>query len=58
MSRLAGSPLLGALIEASPSQRTALFRRLGELVRRLHATSVPPELDREGSWLSRRAGAR
>jgi aminoglycoside phosphotransferase (APT) family kinase protein len=53
MSRLSGSRLLGALIGASPSQRTALFRRLGELVRRLHATRVPPELEREGSWLSR-----
>src|SRR5262245_29166637 len=53
MSRLSGSPLLGALIEASPTQRTALFRRLGELVRRVHATRVPPPLDREGSWLSR-----
>jgi len=53
MSRLAGSPLLGALIEASPPRRTALFRRLGELVRRLHATRVPSTLDHEGSWLSR-----
>lgn len=54
MSRLAGAPLLGALIEASSSQRTALFRRLGELVRRLHAARVPPVLEREGAWLSRR----
>jgi aminoglycoside phosphotransferase (APT) family kinase protein len=53
MSRLSGAPLLGALIEALPPQRTALFRRLGELVQRLHATLVPPTLEREGSWLSR-----
>ena len=53
MSRLSGSPLLGALIEASPSQRTALFRRLGELVRQLHATRVPPDLVHDGSWVSR-----
>jgi aminoglycoside phosphotransferase (APT) family kinase protein len=53
MSRLSGAPLLGALIEASPPQRTALFRRLGELVQRLHATLVPLALEREGSWLSR-----
>ncbi|HET7925281.1 MAG TPA: aminoglycoside phosphotransferase family protein [Rhodanobacteraceae bacterium] len=53
LSRLSGSPLLGALIEAPPSQRTALFRRLGELVRRLHATRVPPDLEGEASWLSR-----
>jgi aminoglycoside phosphotransferase (APT) family kinase protein len=53
MSRLSGSPLLGALIEGSPPKRKVLFRRLGELVRRLHATRVPSELAREGSWLSR-----
>jgi aminoglycoside phosphotransferase (APT) family kinase protein len=52
-SRVAGSPLLGALIVASASQRTALFRRLGELVRRLHAMCVPAALELEGSWLSR-----
>ena len=53
MSRLAGAPLLGMLIEASPPQRTALFRRLGELTRRLHAARIPPALDHKGSWLSR-----
>ena len=54
MSRLPGSPLWPAAIEASPSLRVSLFRRLGELVRRLHATPVPLELRHAGSWLSRR----
>ena len=53
MSRLSGSPLLGALIEASKPQRTVLFRRLGEIVRRLHVTRVPPALARDGAWLPR-----
>ncbi|HEX7235506.1 MAG TPA: phosphotransferase [Gammaproteobacteria bacterium] len=53
MSRLPGSPFLRAAIEAQPPQRTAMFRRLGELVRRLHATPAPPELLHAGSWISR-----
>lgn len=53
MSRLPGIPFLGAAIDASREQRVSMFRRLGELVRRLHATAVPPELARGGSWLSR-----
>jgi aminoglycoside phosphotransferase len=53
MSRLPGAPFLGAAIDASAEQRVSMFRRLGELVRALHATPVPPELDRERSWLSR-----
>jgi len=57
MSRLAGSPLYGAVIEASPSRRESMLRRLGELVRRLHTTSVPPKLRRGGSWLSRQIEA-
>jgi aminoglycoside phosphotransferase (APT) family kinase protein len=53
MSRLAGAPFLGAAIEAQPRQRVSMFRQLGELVRRLHATRVQHDLRREGSWLSR-----
>ena len=56
MSRLSGSPLLGTLIEASQPQRTTLFRRLGQLVRRLHAARVPHVLERDGVWLSRQIG--
>jgi aminoglycoside phosphotransferase (APT) family kinase protein len=53
MSRLTGSRLFSAAIEASPAAREAQFRRLGELVRRLHATRVPREVQQSGSWLSR-----
>ena len=52
MSRVAGTPLLGAAIEAPPAARAALFRRLGELVRKLHAARVPMQLREPGSWLS------
>ena len=53
MSRLPGTPFLGAAIEASPAQREQMFLRLGRLVRSLHATRVPLELTHEVSWLSR-----
>ena len=53
MSRLAGSPLLAAAMEAGDPQRRALFGRLGELVRRLHATRVPRDLLCGESWVSR-----
>ena len=52
-SRLAGSPLFGAAIDASPSRRVTLFRRLGELLRQLHSTRVPPQLLEDGTWRSR-----
>ncbi|HVJ30336.1 MAG TPA: phosphotransferase [Gammaproteobacteria bacterium] len=52
MSHLSGSPFLSAAIEA-PSWRPAMFRRLGELLRRLHTTVVPHALRRERAWLSR-----
>ena len=45
-SRLAGSPLFGVAMEAAPAKREALFRSLGEALRRLHALRVPPELHR------------
>jgi aminoglycoside phosphotransferase (APT) family kinase protein len=53
MSRLVGSPLLAAVRAAAESQRRTLFRSLGELVRRLHATAVPRELTRREPWVSR-----
>jgi aminoglycoside phosphotransferase len=53
MSRLAGAPFLGAAIDASPTQREQMFRRLGQLVRSLHATRVPLEPTHEVPWLSR-----
>jgi aminoglycoside phosphotransferase (APT) family kinase protein len=54
MARLAGTPFLRAAIDASAAQLPSMFRRLGELARRLHATRVPLELQGEGPWLSRR----
>jgi aminoglycoside phosphotransferase (APT) family kinase protein len=53
MSHLCGSPLLAAAIEASPGKRPILFRGLGELLRRLHATAVPREIVTPRSWVSR-----
>jgi aminoglycoside phosphotransferase (APT) family kinase protein len=53
MSRLAGTPLLAAAMEAAELQRRTLFHRLGELLQRLHATIVPRELARRESWVSR-----
>jgi aminoglycoside phosphotransferase (APT) family kinase protein len=53
MSRLAGTQFLTAAIESSPAARASMFRALGEIVRRLHDTRVPPELQQPGSWLSR-----
>jgi aminoglycoside phosphotransferase (APT) family kinase protein len=53
MSRLAGTQFLGAAVDAPPSLRQSMFRRLGRLVRRLHDTPVPAGLRREGAWISR-----
>jgi aminoglycoside 3'-phosphotransferase-2 len=53
MTRLAGTPFLSAAADAPPAQRVSMFRRLGELVRRLHATPVPLDLRGQGPWLSR-----
>jgi aminoglycoside phosphotransferase (APT) family kinase protein len=53
MSRLAGSPLLAVVRRAAELQRRTLFRSLGELVRRLHATAVPRGLARREPWVSR-----
>jgi aminoglycoside phosphotransferase (APT) family kinase protein len=53
MSRLPGTPFLGAAIDARPALRVTMFRRLGELVQRLHGTGVPSELRHSGAWLSR-----
>jgi aminoglycoside phosphotransferase (APT) family kinase protein len=53
MSRLAGTPLLAAAMEAAEVSRQTLFRHLGELLRRLHATTVPRALVRRETWVSR-----
>jgi len=51
-TRLAGRPLLGALMDAAEPKRVAWLRSLGELVRRLHATPVPVALAKEKDWVS------
>jgi aminoglycoside phosphotransferase (APT) family kinase protein len=51
-TRLAGRPLRGALMDAAEPERVAWLRALGELVRRLHATPVPPALTKEKDWTS------
>jgi aminoglycoside phosphotransferase (APT) family kinase protein len=53
MSRLAGAPFLSVAMDAPPAQLVSMFRRLGELVRRLHSTRVPLELRHQEPWLSR-----
>lgn len=53
MSRLDGSPFLLAALGASPARRESMFRSLGELLRRLHATDVPPPLLESGTWITR-----
>jgi aminoglycoside phosphotransferase (APT) family kinase protein len=52
-SRLAGASLWSAVLERSPGTRGPLFRTLGTLLRRLHATPIPPALRGEAPWLSR-----
>src|SRR5262245_9911601 len=54
MSRLDATPFLAAAMRSPPALHVQMFRRLGELVRRLHATPVPRELRGTGSWLSGR----
>ena len=51
-TRLAGRPLLGALMDAAEPKRVAWLRSLGELVRRLHATPVPVAPAKEKDWIS------
>ncbi len=52
MSRLRGSPFMCAAVQPSPARRKTMFRRLGELVRRLHASPVPQSLRRSEPWIA------
>ena len=56
MTPLAGEPLLGAVVRATERRRIALFRKLGELLRRLHSTPVPVTLGDPADWASRQLG--
>jgi aminoglycoside phosphotransferase (APT) family kinase protein len=53
MSRLPGRPLWPEMIEADSGRRAALLRRVGELLKRVHATPVPPGLRSPASWIDR-----
>ena len=56
MSKLPGTPLWDVVDRASEEERVALFEQLGELLGRVHATPVPPELPVEedhSNWLDR-----
>jgi aminoglycoside phosphotransferase (APT) family kinase protein len=57
MSRVAGSPLWSAVLAALPPQRESLFRRLGALLRRVHASPVPAEVAESEPWISRQLAA-
>lgn len=54
MSRLEGEPLESVLLRTPVSRRAGLLFRLGELLRRLHATPIPATLQREQDWASRK----
>ncbi len=53
MSRLEGRPLWPEMLEADSARRAILLRRVGELLKRLHATPVPASLRSPSSWLDR-----
>ena len=53
MSRLAGRDLRSELRQATPERRVELYRSVGQLIRRLHATPVPHGFDAGGSWIDR-----
>jgi hypothetical protein len=53
MSRLDGRSLWSEILQANQKQRADLLRRLGNLLKRLHATPVPPLLAAESPWVDR-----
>lgn len=53
MSRLEGRPLWPDMLEAGSERRAALLRRVGELLKHVHATAVPPSLRSPSSWIDR-----
>jgi aminoglycoside phosphotransferase (APT) family kinase protein len=52
-TRLAGTSLWRVVLERNPGARGPLFRALGALLRRLHATPVPAALASAQPWLAR-----
>jgi aminoglycoside phosphotransferase (APT) family kinase protein len=53
MSRLDGRSLWSEMVEANPKQRADMLGRLGELLKRLHATPVPRGLAAGSPWMDR-----
>lgn len=53
MSRLEGRPLWPQMLEADSKRRAALLRRVGKLLKHVHATPVPPGLRSPSSWIDR-----
>lgn len=51
MSRLEGRPLWSEMLRANRRRRARLLGRLGELLKRLHATAVPSALRTESRWV-------
>jgi aminoglycoside phosphotransferase (APT) family kinase protein len=53
MSRLPGRALWKEMIDADSERRAHLLRRVGQLLKRLHAAPVPAALQSESPWLDR-----
>jgi aminoglycoside phosphotransferase (APT) family kinase protein len=53
MSRLDGRSLWNEMLQADTTQRADLLRRVGGLLKRLHATPVPGALAAESPWVDR-----
>jgi aminoglycoside phosphotransferase (APT) family kinase protein len=50
MSRLEGRPLWNEMLHANSWRRVRLLRRVGEMLKQLHATPVPIGLKSESPW--------
>ena len=53
MSRLDGRSLWSEMLQANPRQRADRLGRVGELLKRLHATPVPREMAAASPWVDR-----
>jgi aminoglycoside phosphotransferase (APT) family kinase protein len=53
MTRRQGRSLWSVIVEATSEQRAELLRRLGQLLRRLHATPIPGALAAGSPWIDR-----
>lgn len=53
MTREPGESLWAVLLRSTPAERAGHFRRLGQLLRRVHGTPAPATLRHERGWLDR-----